>query len=100
MTTGTNTTPVTSTCIWCSRLGMPLFSGRRLPDSICLRVGLSLSTRWRSPLNPKEMRSRPVPMPTELDHCPLTPECSARKLYRDEETGKLYRLLDGTFAEH
>lgn len=43
-----------------------------------------------------------MPMPIELDHCPLTPECAAKKLFQDRETGKLYQYdkRNSDFKEH
>lgn len=31
-------------------------------------------------------------LPTRLNKCPAKPECVAKVVFRDEETGKLYRL--------
>lgn len=31
-------------------------------------------------------------LPSILDRCPITPECTARKLFRDEADGKLYYM--------
>lgn len=40
-------------------------------------------------------------LPKELDHCPATPECTARKLYQTED-GKLFKydLNTGKFKPH
>jgi hypothetical protein len=42
-----------------------------------------------------------MPFPKELDHCPTTPECRARKLYQDDE-GNIFKfdLETGKFKPH
>lgn len=40
-------------------------------------------------------------LPEKLDKCPITPECTAKKLYRDKETGHLFVVsAHGELLDH
>ncbi len=40
-------------------------------------------------------------LPKMLDKCPITPECTLRKLYRDDSTGRIYVIdAKNNFIEH
>lgn len=38
-------------------------------------------------------------LPKTLAHCPISPECTAKKLYQDDD-GKVYRISGSSFVPH